>query len=114
MVPALAQPSRATVQVGSYERFYFPNPGFVAHNITLRLHGSTNIPPLATVDTLTATGSYLDFIFEPRHLHALTVKGLHVQIPASGAAENGTKFLSGPSGPSTTIVRRDHCQPVPA
>jgi hypothetical protein len=104
VVPALAQTFSSTVEVGSYERFYFPHPGFVAHNITLHLHGSTNIPPLATVDTLTATGSYLDFIFGPRHLHALDIQGLHVQIPASGTAESGTKFLSGPSSPSSTIV----------
>ncbi len=81
VVPALAQTLSSTVQVGSYKRFYFPHPGFVAHNVVVRLHGSTNIPPLATVDTLTATGSYLDFLFEPRHLRALTIKGLHVQIP---------------------------------
>jgi hypothetical protein len=104
VVPTLGQTFSSTVEVGSYKRFYFPHPGFVAHNVVLRLHGSTNIPALATVDTLTATGSYLDFIFGPRHLHALTMEGLHVQVPASGTAENGTKFLSGPPSPSTTIV----------
>jgi hypothetical protein len=104
VVPALAQTFSSTVQVGSYKRFYFPRPGFVAHDITVRLHGSTNIPPLATVETLTAEGSYFDFILEPRHLHALTIEGLHVQIPAAGTAENGTEFLSGPSSPSTTVV----------
>ncbi|WP_213807133.1 AsmA-like C-terminal region-containing protein [Granulicella sp. dw_53] len=92
------------MQVGSYKRFYFPHPGFVAHKLVLRLHGSTDIPPLATVDTLTATGSYLDFIFAPRHLHALSLVGLHVQIPPSGAEGNGTKYLSGSSGPNTTVV----------
>lgn len=104
VVPALAQTFSSTVKVGSYKRFYFPHPGFVAHNITIRLHGSTNIPPLATVDQLTAIGSYLDFIFGPHHLHALRIEGLHVQIPAPGTAGNGTQFLSGPSSPSSTIV----------
>jgi hypothetical protein len=104
VLPALAQAFSSTSQVGSYQRFYFPHPGFVAHNVILRLHGSTNIPPLAAVDTLTATGSYIDFIFGPRHLHALDIQGLHVQIPASGTSENGTKFLSGPSSPSAAIV----------
>jgi hypothetical protein len=104
VVPALAQTFSSTVQVGSYKRFYFPRPGFVAHDVTVRLHGSTNIPPLATVETLTAADSYFDFIFEPRHLHALTIEGLHVQIPAAGTAENGTEFLSGPSSPSKTVV----------
>lgn len=104
VVPALAQTFTSTVTVGSYKRFYFPDPGFVARNVVLRSHGSTNIPPLATVDKLTATGSYADFIFAPRHLSFLKIEGLHVQIPASGTAGNGTKFLSGPSSPSTTIV----------
>jgi hypothetical protein len=104
VLPALAQTFSSTVQVGSYKRFYFPHPGFVAHNVIVRLHGSTNIPPLAIVDTLTATGSYMDFIFEPHHLHALTIEGLHVQIPGTGNAENGTQFLSGPSSPSAMVV----------
>ena len=104
VLPALAQTFSSTIQVGSYQRFYFPHPGFVAHNVILRLHGSTNIPPLAAVDTLTATGSYFDFIFGPRHLHALDIQGLHVQIPSSGTSENGTQFLSGPSSPSAAIV----------
>ena len=104
VLPALAQTFSSTIQVGSYQRFYFPHPGFVAHNVILRLHGSTNIPPLAAVDTLTATGSYVDFILGPRHLHALDIQGLHVQIPSSGTSENGTQFLSGSSSPSAAIV----------
>jgi AsmA-like C-terminal region len=104
VLPALAQAFSSTIQVGSYQRFYFPHPGFVAHNVVLRLHGSTDIPPLASVDTLTATGSYIDFIFGPRHLRVLDIEGLHVQIPASGTSENGTQFLSGPSSPSAAIV----------
>jgi hypothetical protein len=103
VVPSLAETFSSTLTVGSYERFYFPNPGFVAHNLVLRLHGSTNTPPLATVDTLTATGSYLDFIVHPHHLSNLSIAGLHVQISTSGTPGNGTKFLS-PSGPSTIIV----------
>jgi hypothetical protein len=103
VVPELAQTFSSTLTVGSYKRFYFPNPGFVARNIVLRLHGSTNIPPLATIDTLTATGSYLDFIVHPYHLNSLAIAGLHVQVPASGTVENGTKFLSA-SSPSTIIV----------
>jgi hypothetical protein len=105
VVPSLAQTFFSTLTVGSYKRFYFPSPGFVAHNIVLRLHGSTNIPPLATIDTLTATGSYLDFIVHPHHLSSLAIDGLHVQIPASGTPENGSKFLSASSS-STIIV--DH------
>jgi len=104
VLPALAQTFSSTIQVGSYQRFYFPHPGFVAHNVILRLHGSTNIPPLAAVETLTATGSYIDFIFGPRHLHALDIQGLRVQIPSSGTPENGTQFLSGSSSPSAAIV----------
>jgi hypothetical protein len=104
VLPALAQAFSSTIQVGSYQRFYFPHPGFVAHNVILRLHGSTNIPPLASVDTLTATGSYIDFMIRPHHLHVLDIQGLHVQIPASGTPGNGTKFLSGPSSPSTAII----------
>jgi hypothetical protein len=106
VVPALAETFSSTLTVGSYKRFYFPNPGFTAHNIVLHLHGSTNIPPIATVETLTATGSYVDFIFHPHHLSSLDIAGLHVQIPASGTPENGTKYLSGSSSPSTIIV--DH------
>lgn len=41
----------STVQIGNYERFYFPHPGFVAHNVVVRLHGSTYILLLVTVDT---------------------------------------------------------------
>jgi len=104
VVPTLAETFSSTVQVGSYKRFYFPQPGFEAHDVTLRLHGSTNIPPLATMDSLRAEGSYLDFIFQPGHLRALTIGGLHVRIPAAGTPEDGTKFISGPSTPSSTTV----------
>ena len=104
VIPSIAETFSSTVTVGSYKRFYFPSPGFTAHNIVLRLHGSTNIPPYTTIETLTATGSYIDFIFRPHHLSSLDIVGLHVQIPASGTPENGTKFLSGSSTPSTIIV----------
>jgi len=106
VVPALAETFSSTLTVGSYKRFYFPNPGFTAHNIVLHLHGSTNIPPLATVETLTATGSYVDFILHPHHLASLDIVGLHVQISPPETPGNGTRYLSGPSSPSTVIV--DH------
>lgn len=93
--PLLERTFRSKVDVSRYHRIYFPNPGFVAENVTFYRHGDMNIPPLATMKRMTVAGNWFNLLFHPHTLYKITVDGLHVQIPPPGTQARGMDFDQG-------------------
>lgn len=93
--PLLEHTFRSKVDVRHYHRIYFPNPGFVAEDVTFYRHGDKNIPPLATMTRMTVSGTWLGLFFHPHRLRQIRVEELHVQIPPPGTKARGMDFDQG-------------------
>lgn len=93
--PLLERTFRSKVDVRKYHRMYFPHPGFVAEDVTFYRHGDTHIPPLATMKSMTVSGTWIGLIFHPHQLHQIRLEELHVQIPPPGTKARGMDFDQG-------------------
>ncbi len=103
--PLLQQVFQSRVDVKSYHRTYFPHPGFVAEGVTFYRHGDTQIPPLATVKTMTVAGQWLVLIFHPHTLYQIRLEGLHVQIAPPGTKARRMDFDNGVISSSESKLR---------
>ncbi len=105
--PFLDQVFASKISIGNYHRTYFPNPGFVAKDITLRRNSAPDLPPVGSAQNLVVQGTWVDLLLFRRRVHLVDVEGLHVVIPSVGSRENKEDFPPGSSvdfaGPSTTV-----------
>src|ERR1035437_1175428 len=60
--PLLQEVFGSQVKIGHYHRIYFPNPGFMATEITLRRHSAPDLPPLGSISSVTVQGTWLDLL----------------------------------------------------
>lgn len=105
--PLLEQVFASKVTIGHYNRIYFPHPGFVAEDLTMRRNTSPGLPPIGSAQELKVEGNWLDLLLLQRRVRLVEVKGLHVLIPPPGTPANQQDFPPGSSadfaGPSTTV-----------
>lgn len=105
--PLLEDDLASQVQVTSYHRIYFPNPGFVATGLTLRRKTALNLPPFGHADRMVVRGRWSDLLLLRRRVQTVEVTGLHIVIPPIGSQANKANFPPGSSsdftGPDTAI-----------
>ncbi|GAC1701363.1 MAG: hypothetical protein NVS9B4_04510 [Candidatus Acidiferrum sp.] len=93
VVAALQDDFSATVKFEKFHSTYFPRPGCVGEEGTLRpkagrLAAGPDAPPLVVVKKFTVQANYFDLFFRPGHLARLTLDGLVVHLPALGEGSN--------------------------
>src|ERR1700761_1379141 len=82
--PLLQEVFASHVKIGHYHRIYFPNPGFMAADITLSRNSAPNLPPLGSARNLTVQGTWLDLLLLRKRVRLVDITGLHIVIPALG------------------------------
>ena len=97
------------VKISHYHRIYFPNPGFMATDITLSRKSAPDLAPLGSINSVTVQGAWTDLILLRKHVRAVDITGLHIVIPALGSRENREDFPPGSSasfGGPTAVVEQ--------
>jgi hypothetical protein len=109
--PLLENVFASHIKIGHYHRTYFPRPGFVATEITLRRNTAPNLPPVGSIRNLVVQSTWVDLLLLRKSVSVVDVKGLHVVIPPVGTRANREDFPPGSSadfsGPSTVVERLD-------
>ena len=105
--PMLEDDLASQVEVTSYHRIYFPNPGFVATGLTLRRKSALNLPPLGHAEKMVVRGRWSDLLLLRQRVQVVEVTGLHIVVPPIGSKANHANFPPGSSsdftGPDTAI-----------
>ena len=105
--PMLEDDLASQVQITSYHRTYFPNPGFVATGLTLRRKSALGLPPFGHAEMMTVRGRWSDLFLLRRRVETVEVTGLHIVIPPIGSQANHANFPPGSTsdftGPDTAI-----------
>jgi hypothetical protein len=107
--PLLQEVLASHVKIGHYHRIYFPNPGFMAADITLSRNSAPNLPPLGSARSLTVQGTWLDLLLLRKRVCLVDITGLHIVVPALGSPANHEDFPSGSSadfGGPTAVVEQ--------
>jgi AsmA-like C-terminal region len=73
-----------TVAFKDFHRTYFPNPGCIADEVTLRRDSDPGPAPFIYVQKLIIRGSYADLFTAQRRVDQLRAEGLHISVPAAG------------------------------
>jgi hypothetical protein len=83
--PLLEKIFASQVKIDQYHRTYFPNPGFVATDLTLRRNSAPDLPPVGSAQNLIVEGRWLDLLLLRRRVRIVSVEGLHIVIPPVGS-----------------------------
>jgi hypothetical protein len=96
----LGQASQSTVKTKNFRETFFPHPGCVLEDVTLRSQGETSHSgAVLTAKKLTIQGSYSGLL--SRSVPLIRVEGAHVVLPPLGT---GQRMFQGTSGQSKTTV----------
>jgi hypothetical protein len=105
--PLLESALASQVEITSYYRTYFPNPGFVAMGLTLRRKSALDLPPLGHAQMMVVQGRWSDLLLLRRRVQTVEVTGLHIVVPPIGSKANHANFPPGSTsdftGPDTAI-----------
>jgi hypothetical protein len=107
--PMLQEVFASQVKIGHYHRIYFPNPGFMATEITLSRNSAPNLPPLGSARSLTVQGTWLDLLLLRERVRLVDITGLHIVLPALGSSASHEDFPAGSSadfGGPTAVVEQ--------
>jgi hypothetical protein len=106
--PLLEEVLGSQVKIGRYHRVYFPNPGFMASDITLRRTTAPDLPPLGSIESVTVQGTWRDLLLMQKRVGQVDITGMHIVVPAMGSRENQEDFPPGSSasfgGPSAVVA----------
>ena len=91
LVTALSERFHSDVQIRDITVYVYPRVYVVAHGISLRFHGRTDVPPLMTIETLTLSANLRALLAETKHVAAVHVEGLDITVPP--------RNLNKPAGP---------------
>ena len=109
--PMLENVFASQITFGHYHRFYFPNPGFVADDVTLRRNTAPNLPPVGSIDHVRVEGRWIDLLLLRKRVKRVEADGLHVVIPPVGSEANHEDFPPGSAhdftGPKTAVGELD-------
>jgi hypothetical protein len=105
--PLLQEVFANQVKIGHYHRIYFPNPGFMATEITLSRNSAPDLPPLGSARSLTVQGTWLDLLLLRKRVRLVDITGLYIVIPPLGSSANHEDFPAGSSadfdGPTAVV-----------
>jgi hypothetical protein len=109
MKPLLEDVFGSQIHITQYRRVYFPNPGFIATDLTLRRKSAPDQPPIGTVQTFYVHGRWIDLLMLRRRLELVDITGFHLVLPPPGSKAAKEDFPPGStsdfSGPDTPIAR---------
>ena len=78
----LSEELQGDVKIAELDGRLFPQVALSGSGLVVRHHGRRDVPPLLTIDKFEISGSYNDLMFAtPRHVAAVRLSGLLVQIP---------------------------------
>jgi hypothetical protein len=105
--PLLEEVLASQVKIGHYHRVYFPNPGFMATEITLRRKTAPDLPPLGSIESVVVEGTWRDLLLLRERVRSVDITKMHIVVPALGSRENHEDFPPGSSasfgGPSAVL-----------
>jgi AsmA-like C-terminal region len=105
--PLLEEVLASQVTIGHYHRVYFPNPGFMATEITLRRKTAPDLPPLGSIESVVVEGTWRDLLMMRERVRSVDITKMHIVVPALGSRENHEDFPPGSSasfaGPSAVL-----------
>jgi len=105
--PVLESVFASKLTIDHYHRTYFPHPGFVATEMTLRRNTAPNLPPVGSTQELVVQGRWIDLLLLRNRVWLVDVTGLHVVIPPVRSEANREDFPPDASsdfaGPSTAV-----------
>ncbi|MGH9586696.1 MAG: AsmA-like C-terminal region-containing protein [Acidobacteriaceae bacterium] len=105
--PLLQQVFASKVTISHYRRTYFPHPGFVAKELTLRRNLSPGSAPIGSARDLVVQGTWTDLLLLRKRVMLVDIVGLHLVIPPMGSSELQKDFPVGSSadfaGPSMSV-----------
>jgi hypothetical protein len=107
--PLLQEVFGSQVSIGHYHRVYFPHPGFMATEITLRRKSAPDLAPLGSITSVTVEGTWRDLLMLRERVNLVDITGLHIVVPALGSRENHEDFPPGSSasfnGPTAVVAQ---------
>ncbi len=83
-----------TVELKTFHRTFFPHPGCVAEDVTLRRDTDLPQSPFLYIRKFTIQGSYADLVTVQRRVEQMRAEGVHINIPAGGVK---SAFDGGPN-----------------
>jgi hypothetical protein len=94
----LRRKSGGTVEIGRFQKVYFPRAGFDAEQIVIRFEGTAG-PPLISIGRAWVRASYPGLLTKPERIDSIRVEGLRIHIPKSTNRVGGDS-----SGPADQMV----------
>jgi hypothetical protein len=108
-MPLLEEVLASRVTIGHYHRIYFPHPGFMATEITMRRDSAHDLPPLGSIASVTVQGTWRDLFLLRKRVDVVDITGLHIVIPPLGSHENHEDFPPGSTasfnGPTAEVAQ---------
>ncbi len=80
-VTALSERFHSDVQIRDINVYVYPRVYLVAHGISLRLHGRTDVPPLFTIETLTVSADLPALLAKTKHVARVHLEGMKIIVP---------------------------------
>jgi hypothetical protein len=80
-VRSLEQISLSDVNIGRFEKKFFPHPGYIAQEVTFTRGNAANTPPLASIDKLTCRASWFSLLSFTHRITRMDLEGLRIYIP---------------------------------
>jgi hypothetical protein len=97
LVTALSERFHSDVQIRDISVYVYPRVYVVAHGISLRLHGRTDVPPLFTIETLTVSADLPALLAKTKHVARVHLDGMNITVPP--------RNLNKPEGPKPAKPR---------
>ncbi len=82
VITGLEQASFCKVQIGRFDKTFFPRPGYIADNVTFARKDGGNTAQLASAHVIRCRAGWLALISLTHRIHQLRIEGLHVSIPS--------------------------------
>ena len=81
LLTALNERFHSDVEVGDVTVYVYPRVYLVAHGISLKFHGRTDVPPLITIDTLSVSASLSELLGKTKHVASVHLQGMNITVP---------------------------------
>ena len=95
------------VEIETYQKVYWPEPGFIARGLVLHRTEDPAVAPLASADSVIVAARWSNLLLLQHRVRLIEIEGLKVDIPASGTEARREDFPPGDgkefSGPRTML-----------
>lgn len=76
------QVSLSKVEIGHFQRIFFPHPGYIADDVRITRDANSGTPPLATVGRVICRASWFAVLSLTHRVAHMRLEAVHVYIPA--------------------------------